>query len=99
MGRIRAVKQSGRRCRLCRRKGGFRTVYCVHGTGSAFVEGIGHLFDPRSLTISDKDTIWDLKSHRGVSPGEVVRRSQVRRVIGNLLAAQIGQRGGVGESD
>ena len=98
MGRIRAVRQSRRLCRLCRRKGGFRTVYCVHGTGSAFVEGIGHLFDPSSLTISDKGAIFDVKSHRGASPNKVVRRSQVRHVLGNLLAAHVGQRGGVGES-
>ena len=90
MGKIRAVSQTGRQCRFCRRKGGFRTAYCVHGTGSPLVEGIGHLFDPLGLASSGREAILDLESHRSASPSKVVHRSQVRRVVSNLLAVRVG---------
>lgn len=93
MSRIRAVKRSGRQCRLCRRKGRFRAVYCVHGTGSAFMDGMGRLFDSFDLFTKSDDAISDLESPVSVTPGKVVRQSQVERVLGNFLATRAGQNG------
>ena len=93
MGRIRAVKRSGRQCRLCHRKGRVPAVYCVHGTGSAFLDGMGRLFDSFDLFTKSDDAISALESPVSVTPGRVVRQSQVERVLGNFLATRAGQNG------
>ena len=96
MGRIRAVKHSGRQCRLCRRNGSFPTVYCVHGTGSAFVDGIGRLFDPARVMTVSKNMASHFESPATPSPVRAVHRSQMKRALGNLVTARIAQndRGG-----
>ena len=98
MGRVRPVKQSGRLCRLCRRKGSFATMYCVHGSGSAFLAGMGRLFDPYGPTTADRRATIEFKPPKTAPHNEVVRRSHMRRVLGNVVAAHVGQRAGVVDS-
>lgn len=93
MSRIRAVKRSGRQCRLCRRNGRFPAVYCVHGTGSAFMDGMGRLFDSFDLFTKSDDAISDLELPVSATPGRVVRQSQVERALGNFLATRAGHNG------
>ncbi len=91
MGRIRAVKHSGRQCRLCRRNGSFATVYCVHGKGSAFMDGIGRLFDPARVTTVNKNMAPHFESPVNASPVRAAHRSQMKRALGNLLATNVAQ--------
>ena len=93
MGRIRAVKHSGRQCRLCRRNGSFPTVYCIHGTSSAFMDGFGRLFDPVRVTTVSNNAAPHFESPVNGSPFRAVHRSQMKRALGNLLATRVAQNG------
>lgn len=79
-------------------KGRFPAMYCVHGTGSAFVDGMGRLFDSFDLFTKNGDAISDLESPVRATPGRPVRRSQVELVLGNFLVTRAGQNGRGNES-
>ena len=99
MGRIQTVKKTGRQCRLCRRNGSFPTIYCVHGKGSALVESIGQVFDAFNPAISDSGAVSGVRSRQAAVPGKIVRRSQLRHLVGHMLSIRIEECGQAGESD